>query len=496
MITSGEFLERLRKMQPNCYMHGEAIKRDDPRMLISMKDILMTYDLAQDPKYDGFITTTSHISGKKINRWNHIHQSTEDLLKKQKITREFSHMSGTCIQRCMGADMMNALSVVSKEADEMNSGKTEYHARFLNFLKDWQEKDMIGAAAQTDVKGDRLLRPHEQADPDMYLRVVDRKPNGIVVRGCKVHTTVGQYCDELIVTPCRALTPEEKDWAVCFSIPADTKGVKLLVEAANPTPRKAFRAEVEKHGIGHTVTIFDDVFIPYERVFLDSETRLGGRAALLFALYHRHSYTGCKPAYTDLLMGTTALIAEVSGIEKEQHVKHKLAQMISVAEIVNACGIAAAHAATKASSGTMVPDVVFCNVGRKHAGENIYHEYDILCDICGGQPQTMPYEEEYADPKFRPFLDKYFARKKDVPVESIHRAFRLAQDLIAGPLTSNMQIAGVHGGGSPIMEDIAILGTYNLEEKKNIARRLAGIPEVDLKAKKAAPAPAKPEAKK
>src|SRR3989339_265291 len=116
MITSGEFLERLRKMEPNCYMHGEAIKRDDPRMLISMKDILMTFDLAQDPKYDGFITTTSHISGKKINRWNHIHQSTEDLLKKQKITREFSHMSGTCIQRCMGADMMNALSVVSKEA--------------------------------------------------------------------------------------------------------------------------------------------------------------------------------------------------------------------------------------------------------------------------------------------------------------------------------------------------------------------------------------------
>ncbi|MEW6142258.1 MAG: 4-hydroxyphenylacetate 3-hydroxylase N-terminal domain-containing protein [Chloroflexota bacterium] len=484
MITSGEFLERMRRLKPNCYMHGEMVKRDDPRLVVSMKDILMSYDIAQDPKWADLVLATSHISGKKINRWTHIHQTVDDLLRKQKLTREASHLSGTCIQRCMGTDMMNALSVASKEADEVNNGKTEYHQRFLNFLKEFQDKDMVGAAAQTDVKGDRLLRPHEQADPDLYMRVVERKPNGIVVRGCKVHTTVGSYCDELIVTPCRTLTAEEKDWAICFSIPADTKGVTMLIEAANPTPRKAFPAEVEKHGIGHTVTIFDDVFVPYERVFVDGETRVASRAALLFALYHRHSYTGCKPAYTDLLMGTTALIAEISGIEREQHVRHKLAEMISVAELVNAAGIAAAYNATKASSGTMIPDVVFCNVGRKHAGVNIYHEYDILCDICGGQPQTMPYEEEYANPQIRPYLDKYFMRKKDVPPEVQHRAFRLAQDLIAGPVASNMQIAGVHGGGSPIMEDIAILGQYPIEEKKNIARRLAGIPEVDPKAKK------------
>ncbi len=132
--------------------------------------------------------------------------------------------------------------------------------------------------------------------------------------------------------------------------------------------------------------------------------------------------------------------------------------MISIAELVFASGIAAAYNATKASSGTMIPNVIYCNVGRKHAGLNIYHEYDTLCDICGGQPQTMPYEEEYADPKWRAYLDKYFARKKDVDPEIVHRAFRLAQDLIAGPVASNMQIAGVHGGGSPIMEDIAITG--------------------------------------
>jgi len=483
MITSQEFVERMKSLKPNCYMHGELIQRDDPRMMTAMQDILMTYDVVNDPKYKDLITATSHLTGKPINRFTNIHQSVNDLLTKQRMTRELSRLSGTCIQRCMGIDMINALSIVTKEADDKNGGKTEYHDRFNAFLKEFQEKDMVGAAAQTDVKGDRMLRPHEQADPDLYMRVVERNAKGVVVRGCKVHTTVGPYCDELVVTPCRSLTKEEGDWSICFSIPADAPGVHMLIEAANPNKRTAFPAEIDKHGIAHSVTIFDDVLVPWDRVFLDDDPQLGARAALLFALYHRHSYTGCKPAYTDVLMGATALVAEVSGIEKQQHVRHKLAEMISVAELVYATGIAAAHTATKASSGTMVPDVIYCNVGRKHAGVNIYHEYDILCDICGGQPQTMPYEEEYADDRWRGYLDKYFMRKADVDPETVHRTFRLAQDLLAGPVTSNMQIAGVHGGGSPIMEDIAIFANYPIEEKKNIARHLAGIPEKETKKK-------------
>jgi 4-hydroxyphenylacetate 3-monooxygenase/4-hydroxybutyryl-CoA dehydratase/vinylacetyl-CoA-Delta-isomerase len=481
MITSTEFVDRMRSLNPNCFMHGEAIKRDDPRMMVAMKDILMSFDAAADPKYKDLVTAKSHLTGKTINRFTNVHHSVDDLLKKQLMTRILSRLSGTCIQRCMGIDMVNALSIITKEADDKNGGKTEYFARLNAFLQEFQDKDMVGAAAQTDVKGDRMLRPHEQADPDLYLRVVERNAKGVVVRGCKVHTTVGPYCDELIVTPCRSLTKEEGDWSVCFAIPADTPGVHLLVEAANPSPRKAFPAEIEKHGIAHTVTIFDDVLVPWDRVFLDQDPQLGSRAALLFALYHRHSYTGCKPAYTDILMGTTALIADVSNIERQQHYRHKIAEMISVCELVFAAGIAAAHTATVASSGTYIPDVIFCNVGRKHAGVNIYHEYDILCDICGGQPQTMPYEEEYANPKWRAYLDKYFMRKADVDPETVHRAFRLAQDLLAGPVTSNMQIAGVHGGGSPIMEDIAILANYPIEEKKNIARYLAGIPQKEIK---------------
>lgn len=484
MITSEEFLERLRRMKPNCHMHGEPIRRDDPRLMTAMRDILLSFEVAQEKEYQDLVVTTSHLTGQPINRFTNIHRSVEDLLIKQRMTRVLSRLSGTCIQRCMGVDMANALSIVTKEADEKSGGKTEYYDRFNAWLEDFQKQDKVGAAAQSDVKGDRRLRPSQQADPDLYLRVVDRNAKGIVVRGCKVHTSVGPYCDELIVTPCRSLTNEEGDWATCFAIPADAEGVHLLIEAANPVKRKAFPAEVAEHGVAHSVTIFDDVLVPWERVFIDDDPELGGRAALLFALYHRHSYTGCKPAYTDILMGTTALIAEVSGIEKQQHVRHKLSEMISVAELVFAAGMAASYTGKPASSGTYVPDAVYCNVGRKHAGVNIYHEYEILCDICGGQPQTMPYEEEFADPKWRPFLDKYFARRADVEPETVHRAFALARDLIAGPVASNMQIAGVHGGGSPVMEDIAIWSQYPIEEKKNIARRLAGIKTKETEKKK------------
>ena len=147
MITSKEFVERMKSLKPNCYMHGELLQRDDPRMLTSMKDILMTFDLVGDPGYKDFITATSHLTGKTINRFTNIHQSVDDLLKKQLMTRVLSRLSGTCIQRCMGVDMMNALSVVTKEADDKNGGKTEYYERFKAFCKEFQEKDMVGAAA-------------------------------------------------------------------------------------------------------------------------------------------------------------------------------------------------------------------------------------------------------------------------------------------------------------------------------------------------------------
>jgi 4-hydroxyphenylacetate 3-monooxygenase/4-hydroxybutyryl-CoA dehydratase/vinylacetyl-CoA-Delta-isomerase len=473
MRTFEEYLTKLRGMRPNVYLGGKLVPRDDPQFMPGIHTIGLTYNLVQEPEFAGLLITTSHLTGEKINRFNHIHQNTDDLLQKQKLTRLLCHRAGRCIQRCMGIDAMSALSVVTKDAD-LEHG-TNYHERFLKFLHYFQAGDLVANCAQTDVKGDRSLRPFEQKDPDQYLRVVEKRADGIVVRGAKAHNTIAPYTDEIIAVPTRAMTKDDGDYAVAFSIPADTEGLYLISVAHNQRKRKKFHAPIENTGAAHSITIFDDVFVPWERVFLCGETKQAGQLAALFATYHRHSYSGCKPAMTDILLGATALVAEYNGIEKASHVRDKLAEMITVAELVYAAGIAASVCGRKTASGTCVPDVVYTNVARYHAGVNIYHEFEVLADIAGGLAATLPQEEDFINPETKGFLDKYIMRKADVPPDKVHRCYRLIENLIASAPGAASQISGIHGGGSPIMEKIAIRAMYDLEAKKKIAKYLAGI---------------------
>lgn len=475
MKTSQEYLERMAKMRPNIYVDGEVIGRDHPLVLQASRIIQMTFDLADDPEYSPWLKTTSHLSGQPINRFNHIHQSVDDLLMKQEMTRKLCNRTGGCIYRCMGADSMNALSVTTKNTD-LKYG-TEYHQRFLDFLAYFQANDLIGAAAQTDAKGDRSLRPAEQADPDAYLHVVERRPDGVVVRGAKLHNTMAPYADEIIAFPTRALRKDEKDYAIAFSIPADTEGVYLIGRKEFSLPREAGMEApyVTNLAAIESFTVFENVFIPNERIFLNGETEFGSELALMFALYHRHSYCGCKPGIGDVMTGTTALMADYNGVEKTSHTKEKIADLISVVELVYAAGIAASVKSTKAPSGTQVPNIIYANVGRKHAGQNVYHEYEILCEIAGGIPATLPLAKEYNSPVVGDFVRKYTKRRAGVSEEDHYRAMYLASDMLTGEMGAALLVAGVHGGGSPIMEVIAIMGSYDVKGKKNLAKYLAGI---------------------
>ncbi len=472
MRTSRQYLESLRKMRPNVYMGGKIIPRDDPRLIGGINVISTTFDCAADPKYADLVTAKSHLTGKTINRFTHVHQSVDDLLKKQEMTRELCQLVGGCIQRCMGIDGTNALSVVTKDCD--NVFGTGYHERFLKWLEYFQENDMVACCAQTDVKGDRSKRPFEQADPDLYVRIAEKREDGIIVRGAKNHITIAPYAEEIIVTPTRMLTEKDSDYAVAFAIPADTPGVKLVTRATMPRERKYLKTG-KSIGSADCFVIFEDVFVPKERVFLCGEYMFGGMLALMFALYHRHSYTGCKPASTDVLMGQAALVAEYNGIEKAPHVRDKLADMVAVAELVYGAGIAAGVKAKRAASGTYVPDVVFANVARYHAGIKLYHEFEILADLAGGLPATIPPEEDFYSPETGELMHKYIMRNPKISAENQHRLFRLLSDTLCSAHSGVMQVGGLHGGGSPIMEKIAIMGTYDIEAKKKIAKNLAGI---------------------
>lgn len=249
----------------------------------------------------------------------------------------------------------------------------------------------------------------------------------------------------------------------------------MINRTSAPRERKYLFSPLANFGSSDSFMVFDDVFVPWERVFMDGEQQFAGRLALLFALYHRHSYCGCKPAVTDVIMGLTALVAEYNGVLQSQHIQHKIADLMGIAELVYGAGIAAAVHSNKCSSGTQLPNTIYANVGRRLAGENIYHEHNILADIAGGLPATLPFEEDFFSEKTGEFLNKYIVRNPAFSPEAQHRCFRTISDLICSGFGGVWQIAGVHGGGSPIMETIGILSSYDLEKRKKIAKDLAGI---------------------
>lgn len=471
--ASESYLNRLARMRSNVYLNGEKIERLDPRLMPGIHTLKETYDLAERPEWQDLLITPSHLTGKPINRFCHIHQSKEDLIKKQRMTRLLCHRVGGCIQRCMGIDALNALSVVTKDMDDLF--RTEYHKRFLDYLSVFQESNLTGCCAQTDIKGDRSKRPHEQKDPDLYLRIVEERPDGIVVRGAKAHNTVAPYADEIIALPTRFMTPEDKDYAVAFAVPADTPGLKLIARPAFPRKREVLDAPIFYHGDVESFTIFDDVFVPKERVFMQGEHMFAGYLALMFAHYHRHSYTGCKPAVSDILASTASWVAEVNGIDKAPHVREKISQIIGVAELVFASGIASAEFSEKAASGTQVPDEIYTNVGRRHAGQNIYHELEILADLAGGLAATLPFEKDFFAEETGSLLDKYMQRNPNIPTEQVHRCFRLIEQMLVGDLAGVMAIAGVHGGGSPEMETVTLMLRYPIKRLQSVAKYLAGL---------------------
>jgi len=473
--TSEEYVERLNRMKPNVYAHGRQIRRDDPILEKPINTLRFTFDVAEQPEYRDLMVTTSHLTGEKINRFTGLNMSIEDLFKKQEMTRLLCHKVGGCIQRCMATDTLNAMGVVSKEIDEEKD--TRYHDNFVNFLKYYQGNDLVGSTAQSDVKGDRKKRPHQQADPDLYLHVVKKDEKGIVVRGAKNHITMGPYVDEHLVIPTRAMTKEESDWAVSFAIPADAEGIKIISRIVSPRPRIKLEAPYNRYGVSDSFVVFDDVFVPWERVFMCGEWEFAGRLALIFAGFHRHSYCGCKPALTDIIMGATALVAEYNGVGNAPHIVDDLTELMIIAELVYASGIAAAAQARQTSSGIYEPKFLYSNTGRYLAGINVYHEYDILSAIAGGLPSTLPPEEDWLNPETGPYLEKYISRNPEISSDKLHRLFRFISDFSCSASCGWAQYAGVHGGGSPVMEKIGIRTQYDLEAKKRVAKYLAGIEE-------------------
>ena len=481
LMTGEQYIESIRKIKMRVYMFGKQIENpvNDPILRPSLNSVRATYDLAQKPEYEDLMTAVDPDTGKRINRFAHIHRSTEDLIKKVKMQRLLGQKTAACFQRCVCMDAFNAMYSTAYETDKKCG--TKYFENFIKFMRYVQDNDLTVDGAMTDPKGDRSLAPHEQPDPDMYLRVVERRPDGIVVRGAKAHQTGILNSHEVIVMPTIAMSPEDKDYAVSFAVPLDTKGLFLIIGRQSCDTRKLEGGNIDvgnaEYGGVEALTVFDDVFVPNDRIFLNGETEFAGMLVERFAGYHRQSYGGCKAGVGDVLIGAAATAADYNGAAKASHIKDKLIEMTHLNETLYCCGIACSAEGAKTESGNFIINMLLANVCKQNVTRFPYEIVRLAEDIAGGIMVTAPSEKDLKDPKLGPIVEKYLKGVKGVSTENRLRILRLIENLSLGTAAVGYRTESMHGAGSPQAQRIMIARQGNIEAKKKLAKALAGIKE-------------------
>ncbi|MFX0195267.1 MAG: 4-hydroxyphenylacetate 3-hydroxylase N-terminal domain-containing protein [Candidatus Hodarchaeota archaeon] len=477
--TADEYLNNIQQMNVRVFLNGKRIEKllDNPITRSVVEATAKIYELANDPQYEEVMTTKSHLlENEKISRANHPCRSTRDLELRLQMALLTAQALGTCNYRCPGSDAITALSSTTWEMDRELG--TNYHERLNHFLGLIQQKDLACSAGLTDAKGDRSKRPGEQEDPDVYVRIVDRQDDGIVVRGAKLHQSGAIAVNYTFVLPGRALNPDEEDYAVSFVVPNSSKGLTYI---AQWTPFSAERMMTEdyaelgnpKYGVRETsMVIFDDVFVPWNNVFMCGETAYAGKLISRFARMHRMNCGGaCKVGFADLIIGATAGIAEYQGIAKSSKIREKLVNMMKIREAAYGIALAAALKGKEdpSGSGTWFPDDMYGNVAKLVVADGFWELMKVAGDIAGGLVVTMPSEEELKNPETSKYVKKYL--KSAVPAEKRMRLTKFLQNWTAG-----LHGPGTwHGAGSTAAQEISIARLADLKTKKKLAEELAGI---------------------
>jgi 4-hydroxybutyryl-CoA dehydratase / vinylacetyl-CoA-Delta-isomerase len=480
VISAGQYLDSLRRIDFKVYMFGEKITGivDHPVIRPSINSVAMSYELASDLGSVDLLTATSSLTGKTINRFTHLHQGVDDLINKVKMQRLMGQKTAACFQRCVGMDAFNAVDSVTFEMErDLN---LEYHTRFRKFLQYVQENDLVVEGAMTDPKGDRSLRPSQQSDPDLFMRVVSRQEDGIIVRGAKAHQTGALSAHEILVMPTAAMGKDDADYALCFAVPSGSAGITYIYGRQSCDTRRLEEGTVDvgncRFGGHECLVIFEDLFVPWERVFMCGEYAYTGSLVERFAGYHRQSYGGCKAGVGDVLIGAAALAAEYNGTAGASHVRDKLIEMVHLNETLYACGIACSSQGKATASGTYLIDLLLANVCKQNVTRFPYEIARLAEDLAGGLMVTLPSERDFRHPEIGRYIEKYYKGVSDIPAEHRIRVMRLIENITLGTAAVGYRTESMHGAGSPQAQRIMIGRQADIELKKELAKEIAGIP--------------------
>ncbi len=482
LMNAQQYEHSLRQLRLNVYLFGERVETpvDHPMIRPSMQAVGVTYDLAHRPEFADLMTATSHLTGQTVNRFTHIHRSVDDLVKKSKMGRLLGRTTGCCFQRCVGMDALNALSIVTYNVDQQRG--TSYNQRFLKYLEYVQEHDLTCDGAMTDPKGDRspaaapAARPRcvpargrgaagrhrgarREGPPDRrgQLPRDHRHAHPVAARG-------GPGLCRVVRRAQRHARASSTSWAAS---PATRAGWR----------RAAWTWATSVYGGHEALVVFDDVFVPWERVFMYKEIEFAGQLVENFAAYHRQSYA-CKVGVGDVLIGAAQTIAEYNGVAKASHIKDKIVEMNHLNETLYCGCIACAAEGHREPGGTYMVDTLLANVHKQNVTRFPYEIARLAQDIAGGLMVTMPSEAGSRSRRKPASGWRSTCRASgDVPTENRMRILRLIENLTLGTAAVGYLTESMHGAGSPQAQRIMIARTVDMEEKKAAARRLSGIDE-------------------
>jgi len=474
--TPAQYVESLRDGRV-VFFQGERVPdvTVHPVVARAIRHASIDFEMAEDPAHRELAVVEG--PNGPHSRYFAEPRSTGDLQARADLIEVSTRASHTLVPliKEIGTDALFALRRVGRLLDA-ERGDTVRGGRIADYLAYCRDGDLAMSVAQTDVKGDRSKGPSAQSNPDAYLRIVDRRPDGIVVRGAKVHTSCTPNTNELIVLPTRAMGPDDADWAVSFAVPVDTPGLVLVASPYGSHTGTEFEAPISSQRLMmETTTIFDDVFVPNERVFVCGEAAVAGPLALAFVDYHRFTAIAYKLPLVDALVGSGALMADLNGIGRANHVREKLTWLIAYAETLRALVQSAAHRGTPDDAGVYVPDPLVVNIAKSHFAHGYHTALQHVQDLSGGHLVTAPGGADFANPETGDLLRHYLGGRDGVDGEERMRAMAMVADLTTGEFGGYHAVLAIHAEGSLEAEKLLIQRAYDPTRVVAYARRLAGL---------------------
>lgn len=474
MMSARDYEESLRKYRPKVFVDGRRVESvvDEPAFRPGVNAVGLTYDHALRPEYAPIMTATQGSSGKLVNRLLHINTRSGDLLNKLEAVRLVCQETG-CAQRYLTHDALNAIHQVSARIDDAR-GTTEHREKFAAYLHEVQDLDLTLGIAMTDAKGDRSKRPHQQGNVNAYVHVTHRDARGIRISGTKAIVTGAPYMHEFLVMPCRNMGKEDADFAVCCAVPVDAEGVTIIARPAGRPGEKAALFS-NKYGQSTGVVMFENVFVPWDKVFYADEWEHSGYMTYNYATHHRHSCIGARAGFGDLLIGAGALMCEANGFDpgEEHHLRDQMVELIKITEGFYACGVAASvYASEDTVAKSFVPDHVFSNIGKLLLATQIYDMHKIAHYVSGGLIVALPGPDEDHNPETAAKLSDVLRANPNIPYDKRIETARFLEDLTASYQGGWYSVISMHGGGSPEAMKREIYRNYPIGSKVALVERL------------------------